>query len=109
MWSTPPSTRDSGMRPSLGRELRLGRISFGTWVGAALCALFVLVALVGPLLLRRPPTLHDLDHLLEPPSSTHFQATDESGSDLLTQLCYGARLLLGLARPSFRSAWCSGS
>jgi peptide/nickel transport system permease protein len=83
-------------RPST-TELRLGRISFGTWVGAALCALFVLVALVGPLLLRQAPTLHDLDHLLESPSAAHWLGTDESGSDLLTQLCYGARLLLGLA------------
>ncbi len=85
------------MKPRLPSPLQLGRISFGTWVGAGLCGLFVLVALVGPLLLRRPPTLHDLDHLLEPPSAAHWLGTDESGSDLLTQLCYGARLLLGLA------------
>lgn len=85
------------MSRRLTAELRLGRLSTGTWVGAALLALFLLVALLGPLLVQRSPTAHDLDHLLETPSAAHLLGTDESGSDLLTQLCYGARLLLGLA------------
>lgn len=89
------------MRPRTASDLRRGlsglQLSTGTWAGAVLCGLFVLFALVGPLLLRQSPTLHDLDHLLEGPSATHWLGTDESGSDLLTQLCYGARLLLGLA------------
>jgi peptide/nickel transport system permease protein len=85
------------MTPRRATELRLSRLSFGTWVGAALLALFLLVALLGPPLMGRTPTAHDLDHLLEGPSAAHLLGTDESGSDLLTQLCYGARLLLGLA------------
>jgi len=78
-------------------ELRLERLSAGTWVGAVLLGLFLVVALLGPLLMKRPPTAHDLDHLLEGPSAAHLLGTDESGSDLLTQICFGARLLLGLA------------
>lgn len=69
----------------------------GAWVGAALILLFVLIALVGPLVLGRSPTAQDLDHLLEGPSPRHLLGTDDSGSDLLTQLCYGARLLFWLS------------
>ena len=85
------------MKRRMVDTLRLSRLSFGTWVGAALLGVFLLVALLGPLLLGRSPTAHDLDHLLEGPSTQHWLGTDESGSDLLTQLCHGARLLLGLA------------
>ncbi len=79
------------------RIFSLPRLSAGTWVGVALCGLFVLVAILGPLLLKRAPTTQDLDHLLEGPSLAHLLGTDENGCDLLTQLCYGARLLAGLA------------
>lgn len=34
--------------------------------------------------------------MLEGPSRRHWLGTDENGCDLLVQLCYGARLLLGL-------------
>lgn len=85
------------MKRPLAAELRLARLSLGTWVGAALLGLFLLVALVGPLVVGHSPTTHDLDHLLEGPSAAHLLGTDESGSDLLTQICFGARLLLGLA------------
>jgi peptide/nickel transport system permease protein len=79
------------------RRLRIPHLGFGTWIGAALCTLFVVVALIGPLLQKRPPGMQDLDHLLEGPSLQHLLGTDENGCDLLTQICYGARLLLGLA------------
>lgn len=85
------------MKRPLAAELRLARLSLGTWVGAVLLGLFLLVALVGPLVVGHSPTTHDLDHLLEGPSAAHLLGTDESGSDLLTQICFGARLLLGLA------------
>jgi peptide/nickel transport system permease protein len=79
------------------RPFRMPRLSVATWIGAALCGLFVLVAIVGPLLCKRAPGAQDLDHLLEGPSLYHLLGTDENGCDLLTQMCYGARLLAGLA------------
>lgn len=88
------SSADSRGRP---QRLRVPHLGLGAWIGAALCLLFVLVALVGPLVLKRAPTAQDLDHLLEGPSRAHLLGTDENGCDLLTQLCYGARLLSGLA------------
>ena len=66
------------------------------WLGASLLLLFLLIGLIGPLLLRSSPSAQDLDHLLEGPSRRHWLGTDENGCDLLTQMCYGARLLLGL-------------
>jgi peptide/nickel transport system permease protein len=57
---------------------------------------FVLMGLVGPWLLGGSPTAQNLDHLLEGPSRAHLLGTDENGCDVLTELCHGARLLLGL-------------
>lgn len=78
------------------RRLELPTLGPGVWLGAALLTVFVLIGLVGPLLCGRPPTLHDPDHLLKGPSPQHWLGTDENGCDLLTQLCYGARVLLGM-------------
>lgn len=78
------------------RRLTLPRFGMGVFLGMALLGLFVLLALVGPLLCKRPPTLHDADHLLNGPSAQHLLGTDENGCDLLTQLCFGARVLLAM-------------
>lgn len=78
------------------RRVALPRLGTGVFLGMALLGLFVLLALVGPLLCKRPPTLHDADHLLNGPSAEHLLGTDENGCDLLTQLCFGARVLLGM-------------
>lgn len=77
-------------------RLTLPRLGTGVYLGLLLLGLFVLMGLVGPLLCKRPPTLHDPDHLLNGPSLQHFLGTDENGCDLLTQLCFGARVLLGM-------------
>lgn len=84
------------MSKPAGQRFQLPTLGPGVWLGAALLALFVLIALVGPLVCSRPPTLHDPDHLLQGPSAQHLLGTDENGCDLLTQLCYGARVLLGM-------------
>ncbi len=78
------------------RRVALPRLGTGVFLGMALLGLFVLLALVGPLLCKRPPTLHDADHLLNGPSPQHWLGTDENGCDLLTQLCFGARVLLAM-------------
>ena len=77
-------------------RLTLPRLGTGVYLGLLLLGLFVLMGLVGPLLCKRPPTLHDPDHLLNGPSLQHLLGTDENGCDLLTQLCFGARVLLGM-------------
>jgi peptide/nickel transport system permease protein len=67
-------------------------LSPGVLIGAAILLAFLLTALFGPLLCARAPTAQDLDHLLIGPSPGHPLGTDENGCDLLTQMCYGARL-----------------
>jgi len=82
---------------ALFQRLRVPRLGAGAWIGAALCTAFIIIALFGPLLLSRSPTTQDLDHTLAAPSLAHWLGTDDVGCDLLTELCYGARIEIGLA------------
>lgn len=66
-------------------------------LGIALCALFVLVALVGPLIASQSPAAQDLAQALAAPSRAHWLGTDENGADLLAELLFGARLALFVA------------
>ena len=54
--------------------------------------LLVLVALVGPGLVRYDPDFADLNSLKQPPSKAHFLGTDSIGRDILSRLVYGSRL-----------------
>jgi peptide/nickel transport system permease protein len=75
----------------------VNRVGSGPLIGTALISLFLLLALLGPLLAPYPPEAQNLDHLLEGPSRAHLFGTDENGCDLLSALCYGARLAAGLS------------
>lgn len=89
-------------------RLALPTLGKGAWLGAGLLLLFLLLALLGPLVVGGSPTAQDLDHLLEGPSARHLLGTDDSGCDLLTQLCYGARLLLWLCASIVALCLCIG-
>jgi len=69
-------------------------LSPSAWIGAGLIALFVVTALVGPLVAPYSPTAQDLDHILAGPSAAHWLGTDENGVDVLSELLFGARLAL---------------
>ncbi len=62
--------------------------------GALFVALFMLAALVGPLVAQYSPVAQDLDRVLAPPDRAHLLGTDENGGDLLAMLLHGARLAL---------------
>jgi peptide/nickel transport system permease protein len=68
------------------------KLGAGGWIGAVLIALFLLMAIFGPLVAPYSPSQQSLDHLLELPSRAHWLGTDENGCDLLSQLLHGARL-----------------
>jgi peptide/nickel transport system permease protein len=68
------------------------KVSPGLWIGAALLAVFVLMAIFGALVAPFPADAQNLDRILEGPSRAHLLGTDENGCDLLSQLLYGARL-----------------
>jgi len=65
--------------------------------GAALLALFVLIAIVGPWLVGDPQALVGIP--LQPPSPQHWLGTTGQGQDVLAQLVVGTRvsLAIGLA------------
>lgn len=67
------------------------------FAGAALVAVFALLALLAPLLTSYDPAQIDLHHRLAAPSAAHLFGTDELGRDILTRVLFGARISLGVA------------
>ncbi len=70
------------------------KLSPSTWIGLGMIALFMLTALVGPLLAPYSPIEQNLDNILAGPSAAHWLGTDENGRDVLSALLHGARLAL---------------
>ena len=58
--------------------------------------LLVLIALVGPGLVRYDPDFADLNSLKQPPSKAHLLGTDSIGRDILSRLVYGSRISLSV-------------
>jgi len=58
--------------------------------------LLVLMALVGPVLVRYDPDTADLNSLKQPPSKAHLLGTDSIGRDILSRLVYGSRISLSV-------------
>ncbi len=56
--------------------------------------LFVLAALLAPVLTPYRFDEMDLGHRLKPPSAEHLLGTDEGGRDVLTRMLYGSRVSL---------------
>jgi len=73
------------------RRLRRNRAAI---VGGAVVLLFVLVALLAPVLTPYPPDEGDLAKRLNPPSREHLLGTDALGRDQLSRVIYGARVSL---------------
>ena len=86
-----PAPRPTGLAAWRDAILRDRKAS----VGAALVALFALMALVGPLLAGDPDALVGLP--LQPPSAAHWLGTTGQGQDVLAQTVVGARVTLLVA------------
>src|SRR5215469_180673 len=65
--------------------------------GAAMVALLLLLAAVGPHLAAANPLAIDLGRALAPPSRTHPLGCDALGRDLLARILWGARISIGIA------------
>jgi peptide/nickel transport system permease protein len=65
-------------------------------LGAAILALFCLVALFAPWVALHDPYYIDLDHIMAPPSATHLLGTDAAGRDVFARLVYGARVSMSV-------------
>jgi len=64
--------------------------------GLGIVAFFVLVAILGPMIIRQDPTAFSSD-VLRPPSASHWLGTTQTGHDVFAQVVVGTRisLLLG--------------
>ncbi len=97
--SAPPQPSQNVARPQSwpAQMLAVGRGAWGlvttnrkVTVGSVIVGFFVLVAIVGPFLIRQNP-LHYTLNLLEPPSTAHLLGTNQGGQDLFSQLVVGTR------------------
>jgi peptide/nickel transport system permease protein len=68
-----------------------------TLVAAALFAMFVLMALFGPLLVPYDPLASNASNGLQPPSAQHWFGTDALGRDIFSRVVVATRLDLGIA------------
>jgi peptide/nickel transport system permease protein len=63
-------------------------------VALLVVALWVLLALLAPVIAPYPPLEQDVMQRLAPPSGEHWLGTDPLGRDILSRILYGARLSL---------------
>ncbi len=78
-----PPRRRGGRKPTL-------------YLGAAMLAALVLLALLAPVICRYDPTAQDLYAVLQAPGRAHPLGTDQLGRDMLSRILYAARVDLRL-------------
>ncbi|VVN66359.1 putative D,D-dipeptide transport system permease protein DdpC [Pseudomonas fluorescens] len=82
-------------------KLALGKVSHGSsWVGligAAMCVIWLLVAIFGPWLAPHPVGEVVSDNVFDTLSATYPFGTDYLGRDMLSRILVGARFTVGLA------------
>lgn len=64
------------------------------WVGLALLAAIVLVAILAPVIAPHDPLTQDIVNQFLPPSPEFWLGTDSYGRDVLSRIIYGARISL---------------
>jgi peptide/nickel transport system permease protein len=85
---TGAPARGAGSASDRFRALRRNKLAV---TGAVIVAVFVLAALLAPLVSPYDPAAPDFDGVLSPPSLAHWLGTDELGRDQLSRVLYGAR------------------
>ena len=85
-----PARRDSPGRRAMRRFLRHRLAVFGL----AVIVLFVLGAILAPLIAPYDPTATSWSLIRKPPSLAHWFGTDENGRDVLSRVLWGARASL---------------
>jgi len=68
-----------------------------TMIGFAIVIIFLLIALLGPLLAPYVYTAQNLPNKLQPPSDEHFFGTDQFGRDVYSRILVGSRDVLTVA------------
>ena len=95
--SVPAERRSSVGR--VGAVMRLIRFSRTGTIGAALVGIFLLLAILAPLIAPADPNFQDLPSRAKFVSPQHLLGTDLLGRDMLSRILYGARvsITLGIA------------
>ena len=94
MQSTAIKLRPAGSWSILRRELRHNPVVV---VGIAVFLLWIILAILAPLLAPQDPLRQNISDRLQPPSSTYALGTDELGRDVLSRLLYGGRITIPAA------------
>lgn len=79
--------------------LRIMKNNFLFSIGIIVCSLWIVIALVAPLITPYSYLAQDLAHRFQAPSSLHWFGTDSIGRDVLSRVLMGSRisLIAGLA------------
>ena len=80
-----------GELADLWRRLRRNRAAVA---GAGIVGVFVLLAVLAPILVPFDPVQGNLNDRLQAPGATHWLGTDELGRDLFSRILFGARVSL---------------
>ncbi len=65
-------------------------------IGTVMIIVFIMIAILAPLLAPYDPIVHNLDNRLMPPSAEHFFGTDQYGRDIFSRVLYGSRIEIGI-------------
>jgi peptide/nickel transport system permease protein len=84
--------------PSLSRRRAIGRVARQPAVAAGLVIMlvFLVAALLAPLISPYNPLGQEVVNGLKPPSATHLLGTDKLGRDIFSRMLYGARISLAV-------------
>jgi peptide/nickel transport system permease protein len=85
---------------TMGRSLGHGGL-----LGLLPMILWVLVAILAPLLTEYSPIRSNWEHALQPPSAEHWFGTNNTGADVFARVIYGARLDLFIGFVSVGAAF----
>lgn len=81
-------------RTSRATLLRRLRRSWQVRIGGVIVVLLIGIAALAPAIAPADPTLPDIMHRFQGPSSTHWFGTDSLGRDIFSQVVHGSRISL---------------
>jgi peptide/nickel transport system permease protein len=95
--ATTPVSADTLAAVTTGqRGRRFPRLSLKIVIGLVLLGIFVLMAIIGPMVAPYDPSAIG-PHVLTPPSAAHLLGTTNNGQDVLSELLVGSRATLVVA------------
>ena len=100
MTHVDPTAEGSGADTTVGGGSRLLRAVGSNrllWLGAAIIALSILIAVFGPLVAPYDPIAVELPDRLLPPGPDHILGTDQLGRDVLSRILHAGRVTISIA------------